>query len=204
MFKKLKVVASMSGGGKSTYANANFDPDNVFPDTNVKMYELYWELFRTPAQEQNIEVEPLTGLTLWAAKWNADMQFLKGKRASLDILDELGHYAEVPEMLNMRSGWDFLIFDEKWQNRKIMPEDKMHKWVKEIEDQFEEVEYHIWHMKDEKIIAELMSRNDDRSTLFNNDPKVYHEWQDNFVSRYIEIMEKYNYKYELKEVTYTK
>ncbi len=202
MFKKLTVVASMSGGGKSTFAKENFDPYDVFPDTNVDMYEMYWKLFRTPALEQGLEPDKLTGLTLWAAKYNADMEYLRGKEYVAKAFQYFGHPLNNKELLNMRSGWDFLIFDEKWQNRKIIPEDEMYKWVNEIESQFQEVEYKIWHMKDEKIIEELMSRNDDRSTLFNNDPKIYHEWQDNFVGRYEEIMKKYNYNYELKEVRY--
>lgn len=202
MFKKLTVVASMSGGGKSTFAKNNFPEDLVFPDTNVGIYDLYWKLFRTPALENNVEPDKLTGLTLWSAKYSADMEFLKGRSNVAEILD---HFKIPPpqEYLNMRSGWDFLIFDENWQKRKIIPEDEMYKFVRNIESQFEEVEYKIWHMRDEKIIEELMARNDDRSTLFNNDPKVYHEWQDHFVNRYVEIMEKYNYKYELKEVSYT-
>lgn len=105
--------------------------------------------------------------------------------------------------LNMRSGWDFLIYDELWQNRKIMDEEIMHSFIKDIENQFDEVNYEIWIMKDQKIITELMSRNDDRSNLFNNDPVEYNRWQDYYVSRYEEIMKRFNYNYIIKEVSYT-
>lgn len=203
--KKLLVISSLSGGGKSTYAKDNFAPQFILPDTNVKVYEIYHKLFRGPSLEQNIPVEKLTGLSLWSAKYSADIAYLDAVTSFSPSLEWIG--GEDPkdefEFINMRSGWDFLIYDELWQHRKIMPEDVMHSQIKDIEDRFDEVEYLILHMQDEKIISELMSRNDDRSNLFNNDPVEYHRWQNHYLERYVSIMKKYNYKYTLKEVTYT-
>lgn len=198
---KLKVIASLSGGGKSTYANDNYQPAYVLPDTNVKAYEIYHKLFRGPALEQELEPDKLTGLTLWTAKHAAD-------KAYLQAVNNFGYgdyekNEEYWEFLNMRSGWDFLIYDELWQNRKIMSEEIMYTFIQEVESQFHEVEYEIWVMRDQKIINELMARNDDRSNLFNNDPVEYNRWQDYYVSRYEEIMKKFNYKYLIKEVSYT-
>lgn len=197
--KKLLVLSSLSGGGKSTYANEHFKPKFILPDTNVKVYDIYHKLFRSPSLEQNIPVEKLTGLSLWSAKFSADVAYLEAAKKfggdSLSVGNE--------QFVNMRSGWDFLIYDELWQKRNIMSEDLMVKDIKLIEDNFDEVEYLIFYMKDQKIIKELMSRNDDRSNLFNNDPVEYHRWQDYYISRYESIMKKFNYNYTLKEVTYT-
>lgn len=194
---KLTVLASMSGGGKSTYANNNYSSKLIFPDTNVDIYKMYHELFRTPALEQGLEPDKLTGLTLWGVKYMSDMTFLNGLKIG-------EHYNDLPrELVNMRSGWDFLIYDEIWQGRKIISEELMFKYVNNIESQFKDVNYMIWDMQDEKIIEELMSRDDDRAHLFNSDPKVYQEWQKHFVSRYLEIMDKFKYDYELKVVKYT-
>lgn len=213
--QKLTVLASLSGGGKSTYAKTNYDPEFVFPDTNVKVYEIYNKLFKHTAINKGLEPDKLTGLTLWSAKYSADIAYLDGFKANYnELIDEAMLYcdeerlgwiaeSEAKGFLNMRSGWDFLIYDELWQNRIIIPEDEMHKLVLDIESQFDEVEYKVLVMKDEKIIKELMSRNDDRSSLFNHDPIEYHRWQDYYVKRYEEILTKYNYKYTIEEVTYS-
>jgi hypothetical protein len=197
---KLKVIASLSGGGKSTYATENYHSSYVLPDTNVKAYEIYHKLFRGPALEQGLEPDKLTGLTLWTAKHAADIAYLKAvKTFGYGAYEENEEYWEF---LNMRSGWDFLIYDELWQKRNIISEELMYDQIKEIESQFNEVEYEIWVMRDQEIIKELMARNDDRSNLFNNDPVEYNRWQDYYVSRYESIMKKFNYNYLIKEVTY--
>jgi hypothetical protein len=194
--KKLKVIASLSGGGKSTYANSNYHHSLVLPDTNVKAYDIYHKLFRAPALADGLEPDKLTGLTLWTAKHAAD-------KAYIEAFKEFSSFSTYASMLNMRSGWDFLIYDELWQKRKIIDEELMYSFIQEIEGQFDEVEYEIWVMRDQKIISELMARDDDRSNLFNNDPVEYNRWQDHYVSRYEEIMKRFNYKYIIKEVIYT-
>lgn len=203
--KKLTVLASLSGGGKSTYANSNYLPQFIFPDTNVKVYEIYNKLFKNTAIDKGLEPDKLTGLTLWSSKYSADIAYLNAVRSFSPCADWFMEPDPIDdyEFINMRSGFDFLIFDELWQNRIIIPEDEMHKLVLNIENQFDEVEYKILVMKDEKIIKELMSRNDDRSSLFNHDPIEYHRWQNYYVKRYIEILDKYNYKYSVEEVIYT-
>lgn len=207
---KLTVLASLSGGGKSTYANANYKPGFIFPDTNVKTYEIYNKLFKSTALEQGLEPDKLTGLTLWATKYAADMTYIETLKNFTYVLKTYGRdylaftgFGHATKFVNMRSGWDFLIYDELWQGRKIIPEEEMHKLVTDIESNFEEVEYKILVMKDEKIIKELMSRNDDRSSLFNHDPVEYHRWQDYYVKRYEEILTKFNYNYTIEEVIYT-
>lgn len=195
--KKLTVLASMSGGGKTTYANKNYSPQCILPDTNNHVYEIYQKLFKDPAEKQNLSVEPMTGFAMWSTKFMSDMTFLNSMKIG-------AFYDDLPdELVNMRSGWDFLIYDEIWQGRKIISEDEMFKFINKIESQFREVKYLIWDMQDEKIIQELMDRKDGRSALFNHDPKVYQEWQKHYISRYKEIMEKFGYDYELKEVRYT-
>lgn len=199
---KLKVIASLSGGGKSTYAKENYGSAFVLPDTNVKVYEIYHKLFRGPALAQDLEPDKLTGLTLWSAKYSADMAYIQALKnfgyGEYERVEEVGMW----NFLNMRSGWDFLIYDELWQKRNIISEELMYDQIREIESQFKEVEYEIWVMRDQEIIKELMARNDDRSNLFNNDPVEYNRWQDYYVSRYESIMKKFNYKYLIKEVTY--
>jgi hypothetical protein len=203
--KKLTVLASLSGGGKSTYANANYQPEFIFPDTNVKVYEIYNKLFRHTAINKGLEPDKLTGLTLWSAKYSADMAYLNTISTYRNEFEFHDYYGGDWDkgFINMRSGFDYLIYDELWQNRIIIPEDEMHKLVLDIESQFDEVEYKILVMKDEKIIKELMDRNDDRSSLFNHDPIEYHRWQNYYVKRYIEILDKYDYKYSVEEVIYT-
>lgn len=196
-FKKLEIVAGMSGAGKSTYSLKHYLPQFILPDTNVKIYELYHKLFRSPKISQKLCPDDLNGLTLWSSKYSADKAYLDGCR-------KFSENYESFELLNMRSGWDFLIFAELQSNFAFkIPEEEMHRFILDIESQFEKVEYQIWVMKDQKIIKELMSRNDDRSNLFNNDPVEYHRWQDYYISRYESIMKKFNYNYTLKEVTYT-
>jgi hypothetical protein len=194
--KTLKVIASLSGGGKSTFAKENYHPSLVLPDTNVRVYDRYHKLFRQPALSKGLEPDKLTGLTLWNTKCEADLAYLEAMNNFRVDQEDIG-------MLNMRSGWDFYIYDFLWQKRDLIPEDEMYESIKMVEGQFDEVEYEIWVMRDQKIIAELMARNDDRSNLFSNDPVEYNRWQDHYVSRYEEIMKRFNYKYIIKEVIYT-
>jgi hypothetical protein len=195
---KLINLASMSGGGKSTYANKNFDKKLIMPDTNQNVYEVYHKLFRQPALKQNLTPDMLTGVTLWSVKLSSDLTFLEGLKLGQ-------HYGDLPKTLvNMRTGWDILIYDELYMNRNIIDPKEMYNFVNKIESYFHKVEYKIWDMQDDKIIEELMSRNDDRAHLFDSDPKVYKEWQKHYVARYKEIMDMFNYDYELKIVKYNK
>lgn len=190
---ELKVIASMSGGGKSTYAESKYNDRFILPDTNKSVYSIYETLVGKPSDLQGIPCEELTSYTLWATKMNSDLSYLKGLSPS----------GIVGNFLQMRSGWDYLIFDELFKNRKVMSEDIMYNFIHPIESQFDSVKYEVWYMEDRKIISELMAVGDSRARLFQCDVDYYMKWQDYYVKRYEEILTKFNYDYLMKSVKYS-
>lgn len=177
----LLQLSSMSGGGKSTFANENFEPRFILPDTNKSIHEMYHKLLLDPGRSQEMEIEELTSFHMLAVKFTADNAYLDGIERSSFTGKIHGDF------ITMRPYVDYFVFDKIYKQRDLIPLKEVLKYQDKLNSRFESVSTKLFILDDDVLIEEMMSVDDDRAWLFKYSKDYYKSAQDIYVRTYTEI-----------------